>query len=78
MIYSTLFIGYKRQKEFVFWTEFRVWQAICVAAHLERTALVNVIGEKALALLEKVAQLELRPWSIAESLEKLKHPDDAP
>jgi len=58
--------------------KFRIWHAICAAAHLERSAMSGVIGEKSLRLLEEVANQESRPWTIAESLEKLKARSDAP
>ncbi|CAG1770721.1 hypothetical protein BAC3_01283 [uncultured bacterium] len=72
-IYYELMYGYKKQENRLFWRIFRVWHAICTAAHLERTALKNVIGEKALCLLEEVANQEPHPWTIAESLERLEY-----
>ncbi|MFZ2726999.1 MAG: hypothetical protein WAX77_12155 [Methylococcaceae bacterium] len=71
-IYSDLMIGYKKQESYSFFVKLRIWQAICTAAHLERSAMVNVIGEKSLQLLEEVANNEPKAWTIAESLEKLK------
>lgn len=69
----TLIEGYKSNDDNSFiWIEFRAWQAICAAAHLDRSALAGVIGEKSLSLLEAVTNREPRPWSIPESLEKLK------
>jgi len=53
------------------WIKFRAWCAICKAAHLQRQAMVRIIGEKALTLLEGEAKKERRPWTMAESLEKL-------
>jgi hypothetical protein len=58
------------------WIKFRIWHAICAAARLERLAIASVIGEKSLRLLEEAAAKEPRPWTIAESLEKLKGRSD--
>ncbi|MDD1606411.1 MAG: hypothetical protein LUP96_06930 [Methylococcaceae bacterium] len=67
--------GYCRDEHMSTWMNFRIWYAICTAAPLERTAIKNIIGEKALCLLEEVADKEPHPWTIAESLERLEHRD---
>lgn len=69
---SQLILGYRKQGDHLIWIRFRIWYGICVAAHLERSAMVGVIGEKTLCLLEEVYNKEPRPWTIAESLEILK------
>jgi hypothetical protein len=71
-----LSFGHWNQKPNSAWMNFRIWHAICAAAHLERPAIVSVVGEKSLRLLEDVAAKEPRPWTIAESLEKLKDRSD--
>ena len=71
-IYSQLILGYIKQENHPIWMKFRIWYAICTAAHLEHPPMVGIIGKKALCLLEEVANKEPRPWTIAESLEKLK------
>jgi len=72
IIFIQLMEGYISNKNTQFWIEFRVWQSICIAAHLDRSAMACVVGEKSLCLLEEVARSEAHPWGIAESLEKLK------
>ena len=47
-----LLCGYYSHEQKSAWMRFRIWHAICVAAHLERPAIASVIGEKALRLLE--------------------------
>jgi|GEM_PF-2679197 len=65
--------GYHKHEQVLAWMNFRIWHAICTAAHLERTAMTTVIGEKSLCLLEEVANKEPHPWTIAESLEWLDY-----
>ena len=77
-IYSSLLLGYKNNENHVIWIKFRIWHAICTAAHLDRSAIASVISEKSLLFLEEVASQEPRPWTIAESLEKLKNRPDKP
>lgn len=71
-IYFQFYLGYNKIQVSPLWVKFRSWQAICFAAHLDRSAMAKVVGEKALQLLEEVAQQEPKPWTIAESLEKLR------
>lgn len=56
------------------WMSFRIWHAICLSAHIKPCVMIPIIGRSALMLLESVANLEPRPWTIAEYLEKLKQP----
>lgn len=67
-----LCFGYWQPKPECSWMRFRIWYAICDTAHLDRSAMVGVVGNKSLRLLEDVANKDARPWSLAESLERLK------
>ena len=71
-IISQLVLGYRKQEKYPLWIRFRVWYAVCAAARLERQAMADVIGDRAVSLLESEANKESRPWTITESLERLR------
>ncbi|WP_152976293.1 NACHT domain-containing protein [Methyloglobulus morosus] len=71
--FCILFYGYKKNNLMLsLWAKFRIWHAICIAAHLERRAMNRIVGVKSIILLDEVANQEPQPWTIAESLHKLK------
>ena len=53
---TDLILGLHYERSDTSWNQFQKWLATCQTAHLDRSALVNLIGEKSLCLLESDQQ----------------------